>query len=90
MKRVFPIGLCFAAVINMAPAFASGESNQCQNNLQKVRDAQAMINPANQQVKAEVDSTLHRAEAAFARNNDDGARECIALTQQALQKIQSN
>jgi hypothetical protein len=74
----------------MSPVFAGNESSLCQINLQKVREAEASISATNLQLKGDVETTLHRAEAAFARNNDDGARECIALTNQALQKIQSN
>lgn len=90
MQRVVFSGLFLTAALLAAPAFASNESDQCRMNLQNARDAQVSHPVANLQVKGDIETTLHRAEAAQARNNDDGARECISLTTQAMQKIQSN
>lgn len=90
MQRVVLSGLFLTAALLAAPAFASNESNQCRMNLQNVRDAQVSHPATNDQVKGDIETTVHRAEAALARNNDDGARECISLTTQAMQKIQSN
>lgn len=90
MKRCVLIGLFLTATTMAVPVFAGNESNMCVMNLQKVRDAQSSGQAMSDQVKADVASTLHRAESAYARNNDDGARECISLTTQAMQKIQSN
>jgi hypothetical protein len=90
MKRCVLIGLFLTATTFALPVFAGNESNLCVINLQKVRDAQSSNQGVSDQIKADVDSTLHRAESAYARNNDDGARECISLTTQAMQKMQSN
>jgi hypothetical protein len=90
MQRVVFSGLFLTAALLASPAFASNESDQCRMNLQNVRDAQVGHPVANEQVKGDVETTIHRAEAAYARNNDDGYRECISLTTQAMQKIQSN
>ncbi|MDY7563306.1 hypothetical protein QN382_15220 [Pseudomonas sp. 10B1] len=90
MKRCVLIGLFLTATTLTLPVFAGNESSLCQINLQKVRDAQSSNQGMNDQLRGDIDSTLHRAEAAFARNSDDGVRECISLTTQAMQKIQSN
>jgi hypothetical protein len=90
VQRIVISGLFLTAALLTAPVFASNEGDQCRMNLQNARDAQVSHPIANLQVKGEVETTLHRAEAAQARNNDDGNRECISLTTQAMQKIQSN
>jgi hypothetical protein len=90
MQRVVLSGLFLAAALLAAPVFASNESDQCRMNLQNARDAQVSHPVSNLQVKGDIETTLHRAEAAYARNNDDGARECISLSAQAMQKIQGN
>lgn len=90
MKRFVFAGLFLTAAMLASPAFASDESSLCQMNLQKVRDALVSHPEMNEQVKGDVETTAHRAEAAFARGNDDGAKECVSLTEQAMQKIQSN
>jgi hypothetical protein len=90
MKHALLTGLLLATVALSSPVFANDDSNQCQMNLSKARDAKVAKPNLSDAVKGDVDTTLHRAEAAYARNNNDGARECVSLTQQALQKIQSN
>jgi len=90
MNRLALTGL-FAFVAAIAtPAFASNEGDQCRMNLQNVRDAQITVQGISDQVKGDIATTIHRAEAAQARNTSDGDRECISLTSQAMQKIQSH
>ena len=90
MKRVVMTGLFLTTALLAAPVFAGNESSLCQINLQKVRDALVSNPQLNEQLKGDVETTVHRTEAALARNNDEGARECISLTTQALQKAQSH
>jgi hypothetical protein len=80
----------FSAALLASPVFASNESDLCKMNLQKVRDAQASNPNMSAQVRGELDAFINRAQAALDRHNDDGARECISLTNQAMQKAQSN
>lgn len=89
MKRALLTGLLLTAITLPFAARANDENNQCQMNLSKIRDTQVANPNLSDAVKSDVDTTVHRAESALARHNDDGARECVALTQQALQKIQS-
>ncbi|MGV8920226.1 MAG: hypothetical protein ACOH2R_20910 [Pseudomonas sp.] len=90
MNYAVRIGLLLTAALLATPALASNEDNLCQMNLQKVRDAQATNPNMSAQVKSELDSYINRAQAAHERHSDDGARECISLTSQALQRAQSN
>ncbi|MEQ7921194.1 hypothetical protein ABQX22_18500 [Xanthomonas sp. WHRI 1810A] len=90
MKHALLAGLLLTAAILPLPAFANDDDSQCQMNLSKIRDAKVAKPNLSDAVKSDVDTTVHRAESARGRHNDDGARECVSLTQQALQKIQSN
>ncbi|WP_268798062.1 hypothetical protein [Pseudomonas huanghezhanensis] len=90
MKHALLAGLLLTAALLPPSAFANDDDTQCQMNLSKVRDAKVANPGLSEAVKSDVDTTVHRAESARARHNDDGARECVSLTQQALQKIQSN
>ncbi|MFK3799868.1 hypothetical protein [Pseudomonas sp. NPDC088444] len=90
MKHALLTGLLLTAFALPFAASANDDNSQCQMNLSKVRDAKVAKPDLSDAVKSDVDTTVHRAESALARHNDDGARECVALTQQALQKIQSN
>ncbi len=90
MKHALLTGLLLTALALPFVAAANDNDSQCQMNLSKVRDAKVAKPNLNDAVKSDVDTTVHRAEAAQARHSDDGARECVSLTQQALQKIQSN
>ncbi len=90
MKHALLTGLLLTALALPLAASANDDSSQCQMNLSKVRDAKVAKPDLSDAVKSDVDTTVHRAESALARHNADGARECVSLTQQALQKIQSN
>jgi len=90
MKHALLTGLLLTAFALPFAASANDNDSLCQINLSKVRDAKVAKPDLSDAIRSDVDTTLHRAESAMARHNDDGARECVSLTQQALQKIQSN
>lgn len=90
MKHVLLAGLILTAAALPLSVFANDDDSQCQMNLSKIRDAKVARPNLSDAVKSDVDTTVHRAESARARHNADGARECVSLTQQALQKVQSN
>lgn len=90
MKHALLAGLLLTAFALPFAAYANDDSSQCQMNLSKVRDAAVSRPNLSDAVKSDVETTVHRAEAALARHNADGARECVSLTQQALQKVQGN
>ncbi len=90
MKHALLTGLVLTAIALPFSAFANNDNSQCQMNLSKIRDAKVARPDLSDAVKSDVDTTVHRAESALARHSDDGARECVSLTQQALQKVQGN
>jgi hypothetical protein len=89
MKHALLTGLLLTAFALPFTATAN-DNSLCQINLSKIRDTKAAKPNLSDAVRSDVDTTVHRAESALARHNDDGARECVSLTQQALQKLQSN
>jgi len=90
MKHALLTGLLLTAFALPFAASANDDNSLCQINLSKIRDAKVANPNLSDAVKSDVDTTVHRAESALARHNDDGARECVSLTQQALQKVQSH
>jgi hypothetical protein len=90
MKHALLTGLLLTACALPFTANANDDNSLCQINLSKIRDTKAAMPNLSDAVKSDVDTTVHRAESALARHNNDGARECVSLTQQALQKLQSN
>jgi len=90
MKHALLTGLLLTAFALPLTAMANDDNSLCQINLSKIRDTKAAKPNLSDAVRSDVDTTVHRAESALARHNDDGARECVSLTQQALQKLQSN
>jgi hypothetical protein len=90
MKHALLTGLLLTAFALPSAASANDDNSLCQMNLSKIRDARVANPTLSDAVKSDIDTTVHRAESALARHNADGARECVSLTQQALQKAQSN
>lgn len=90
MKHALLTGLLLTTLALPFSATANDDTSLCQINLSKIRDAKVANPNLSDAVKSDIDTTVHRAESALARHNDDGARECVSLTQQALQKAQSN
>lgn len=90
MKHALLTGLLLTAFTLPLVASANDDSSQCQITLSHVRDAKVAKPNLSDAVRSDVDTTIHRAESALARHNNDGARECVSLAQQALQKIESN
>lgn len=91
MKTVFAACLLCIPLSLCAPlAIANDDSNLCQLNLSKVRDMRTARADVSDTLKGELDTLIHRAESAYQRHSDDGARECVSLTNQALQKLQSH
>nr|BFE91580.1 hypothetical protein GCM10020185_21160 [Pseudomonas brassicacearum subsp. brassicacearum] len=41
-------------------------------------------------MKSDIDATVQQATAAKAKGTEQGTKECISLTTQALQKLQNN
>jgi hypothetical protein len=90
MKHALLAGLLLTTFALPFAANANDDNAQCQMNLSKIRDAKVANPTLSDALRSDIDTTVHRAESALARHNDDGARECVALTQQALQKAQTH
>ena len=87
MKRSALAGLLVTATMLASPAYASNESDQCVMNLQAVNSKLASAPTLDAATKGVVITKNEQAKAAHTANND---RECVSLTQQALQDIQSH
>lgn len=87
MKRSALAGLLITATMLASPVFASSESDQCVMNLQAVNNKLASAATLDAATKGEAITKTERAKAAHDANND---KECVSLTQQALQDIQSH
>ena len=87
MNHSVLLGLFVSACVLAAPAFASAEKDLCAIKLQALDSARTQL-PPNQQTN--LDTSIQQARAAGDRNTNDGARECIAIVDRALQEIQSS
>lgn len=87
MKRSALAGLLITATLLASPAYASSESDQCVMNLQAVNSKLASATTLDAAIKGEAITKTERAKAAHEAKND---KECVSLTQQALQEIQSH
>ncbi|VVN98597.1 hypothetical protein [Pseudomonas fluorescens] len=90
MKRSALAGLFITAAILASPVFAGSQDDLCNINLQKIRDAKVSTEQMSEGLKSDIDATVHQATAAKAKGTEEGAKECISLTTQAMQKIQNN
>lgn len=89
MKRSALAGLFITAAILASPVFAGSQDDLCNINLQKIRDAKVSTEQISESLKSDIDATIHQATAAKARGTEEGTKECISLTTQAMQKIQN-
>ncbi|AZD90280.1 MULTISPECIES: hypothetical protein [Pseudomonas] len=88
MKRSVLSGLFVTASLLASPSFAGNQEDLCQMNLQTIRDARPSIQAAD--LQANIDTTVQQAQAALAKNTEEGTKECIALTTRAIQSIQNS
>ena len=88
MKRSVLLGLFVTASLLASPGFAGNQEDLCEVNLQTIRDARTTIQAAD--LQANIDATVQQAQAAQAKNTEEGTKECIALTTRAIQTIQNS
>lgn len=88
MKRSVLLGLFVTASILASPSFAGNQEDLCQVNLQTIRDARTTIQSPD--LQANMEATVQQAQAAQAKNTEEGTKECIALTTRAIQTIQNS
>ena len=90
MKRTALAGLFISAAMLASPVFAAAQDDLCQINLQKIRDAKVSTEQMSEGLKTEIDGTVQQATAEQAKGTEEGTKNCISLTQQAIQKLQNN
>lgn len=90
MKHTALAGLFISAAMLTSPVFANDQADLCQVNLQKIKDAKVSTEQMSESMKSDMDATVQQASAAQAKGTEQGTKECISLTTQAIQKLQNN
>jgi len=88
MKRSILPGLFVVTALLAEPAFADGEKDLCASNLQTISSAKTTIIAAD--LQGEIENSVQQARAAQAQNTQEGTRNCISITQRAIQQIQNS
>ncbi|MBK5538970.1 hypothetical protein JFV28_30005 [Pseudomonas sp. TH05] len=90
MKRSALAGLFITAAMLASPVFAAAQEDLCQINLQKIRDAKVSTEAMSEQLSNDIDASVQQATAEKAKGTEEGTKNCISLTTQAIQKLQNN
>ncbi|NWB93274.1 hypothetical protein [Pseudomonas agarici] len=88
MKRSVLPGWLVIASLLAAPAFADSEKDLCASNLQNINTSKASVLAAD--LRGQIDSDIQQAQAAQTKDTAAGSKECIVITQRAIQKIQNS
>ncbi|MCF5720209.1 hypothetical protein [Pseudomonas syringae] len=87
MKRSALAGLFITAAMLASPAFAAGDKDLCQINLDKINNGKALLATDTSGKSGEVDTAVSSAKAAQAAGDD---KKCIEITSKALQDLQNS
>ena len=87
MKRSALAGLFVTAAMLASPVFASGDTDLCKINLDKVNNGQGQLATDTSGRKGEIDTAVSQAKAAHAAGDD---KKCIEITGKALQDLQNS
>jgi hypothetical protein len=90
MKRSALAGLFITATMLASPVFAAAQEDLCQINLQKIKDAKVSTEVMSEQLSADIDASVQQASAEKAKGTEEGTKNCISITTQAIQKLQNN
>ncbi|PRA23852.1 hypothetical protein [Pseudomonas poae] len=85
MKRSALAGLFITAAMLASPAFAAGDKDLCQINLDKINNGKALLATDTTGKSGEIDTAVSQAKAAHAAGDD---KQCIEITSKALQDLQ--
>jgi hypothetical protein len=88
MKRSALAGLFVAAALLAPSVFAADDL--CAVNLQKIKDAQVSGEAKSSDLQDNIDKAVEQAKDAQKKGTEEGKKDCISLTTQALQDIQNN
>lgn len=87
MKRSALAGLFITAAMLASPAFAAGDKDLCQINLDKINNGKALLATDTSGKSGEIDTAVSQAKAAHAAGDD---KHCIEITSKALQDLQNS
>ncbi len=87
MKRSALAGLFITAAMLASPAFAAGDKDLCQINLDKINNGKALLATDTSGKSGEIDTAVSSAKAAQAAGDD---KKCIEITSKALQDLQNS
>jgi Skp family chaperone for outer membrane proteins len=85
MKRSALAGLFVAATLLAPAAFAADDL--CAVNLQKIKDAQPQMKVQSVELNARIKQAVENAQKEQAKGTDEGNKNCISLTERALNDI---
>jgi len=85
MKRSALAGLFITAAMLASPAFAAGDKDLCQINLDKINNGKALLATDTSGRSGEIDTAVSSAKAAHAAGDE---KKCIEITSKALQDLQ--
>lgn len=87
MKRSALAGLFITAAMLASPAFAAGDKDLCQINLDKINNGKALLATDTSGKSGEIDTAVSQAKAAQAAGDE---KKCIEITSKALQDMQNS
>lgn len=85
MKRSALAGLFITAAMLASPAFAAGDKDLCEINLNKINNGKALLATDSSGKSGEIDTAVSQAKAAHAAGDE---KKCIEITAKALQDLQ--
>ncbi|WP_073523532.1 hypothetical protein [Pseudomonas fluorescens] len=87
MKRSALAGVFMTAAMLASPAFAAGDKDLCEINLNKINNGKALLATDTSGKSGEIDTALAQARAAHAAGDE---KKCIEITSKALQDLQNS
>lgn len=87
MKCSALAGLFMTAAMLASPAFAAGDKDLCQINLDKINNGKALLATDSSGKSGEIDTAVAQAKAAHAAGDD---KKCIEITSKTLQDLQNS
>ncbi|MBL0840772.1 hypothetical protein [Pseudomonas mediterranea] len=87
MKHTAFAGLFISAALLASPVFAA---DLCNDNLAKLRNDMVSTKQLSESLKTELDADIRKAEQAHQKGTEEGTKDCIAITTQAIQKLDNN
>ncbi|KAF0862828.1 hypothetical protein [Pseudomonas sp. LD120] len=90
MKGSALAGPFITAAMLASPVFVAGQEDLCQVNLKKIKDAKVGAQAMSSGLSSNIDAKVQQATAEQAKGTEQGTKNCISLTTQAIQQLQNN